>query len=216
MIIVGLLSQELSISCVVFFFLFKVQLVATRWLYLRASPSSLPQSSRWAVIWASSSAYGRAGDTPIWRRVLKRNPSGTARSPSPIDGVALPRCFRGAVVLAMSLSPRASPRRGHDLVASDLPLGIYFVLTLVCGRFAEMGLPVHEIERLGPTVLLGNVFGVITGQGEPGPRAELRWRACSSPQCGMRSSAFPHQVEGKCSWIVPESQSRLFKAMLGT
>ena len=36
----------------------------------------------------------------------------------------------------------------------------YYLMSMIVGRIrAEMGLPTHELERLGPTVMQGNVFG---------------------------------------------------------
>jgi uncharacterized membrane protein (DUF485 family) len=95
--------------------------------------------------------------------------------------------------------------------------GVYYILTLVCGRIrAEMGLPVHEIERLGPTVLLGNNYGVIHG-GKPSQRAIRDLTVASllfGIVRGMRSIAFPHQAEGfKLMERCGGSQKRLFHAM---
>ncbi|MCD6352515.1 MAG: hypothetical protein J7M26_10380, partial [Armatimonadetes bacterium] len=39
----------------------------------------------------------------------------------------------------------------------------YYMMQLIVGRIrAEMGLPTHELERLGPTVTLGNILGLRT------------------------------------------------------
>ena len=43
---------------------------------------------------------------------------------------------------------------------SGLFFAQYFLLTAIIGRLrAETGIPSHEIERLGPTVMLGNILG---------------------------------------------------------
>ena len=222
-----LIPTELSISCVVFFFLFKAQLVATRWLGYQGKPEFpfLKEQSLggYLGILIFSLWVGRQYYADLARRVLKRDPERDSQEPVSYRTAALLflGCFAALGVLAMSLGPTGR-KFGAGMIwwQAIFHWGMYFVLTLVCGRIrAEMGLPVHEIERLGPTVLLGNVFGVITG----GKVSQARVRSLTVASLffplsrGMRSIAFPHQVEGmKLMDRAGGSQSRLFKAMLGT
>ncbi|MEN6545280.1 MAG: DUF6785 family protein [Armatimonadia bacterium] len=69
----------------------------------------------------------------------------------------------------------------------------YYAMTIIVGRIrAEMGLPTHELERLGPTVTQGNILG---------PRI-LGLQNLTSLSLfmgftrGLRNIPFPHQLEG--------------------
>ncbi|MBD3175132.1 MAG: hypothetical protein GF320_08120 [Armatimonadia bacterium] len=221
-----LIPTELSISCVLFFFLFKGELIATRWLGIQGKPEFpyLKEQSLggYLGILIFSLWVGRRYYADLARRVLRRDPERDSQEPVSYRTAALLflGCFVALVVLAMSLGPRGM-KFGSGMIwwQAIFHWGMYFVLTLVCGRIrAEMGLPVHEIERLGPVVLLGNVFGVMRG----GKVSQDRVRSLTVASLffpisrGMRSIAFPHEVEGfKLQDRCGGNQSRLFKAMLG-
>lgn len=69
----------------------------------------------------------------------------------------------------------------------------YYAMTIIVGRIrAEMGLPTHELERLGPTVMQGNILG---------PRLLGVQNLTSlslffSFTRGLRNIPFPLQLEG--------------------
>jgi hypothetical protein len=68
----------------------------------------------------------------------------------------------------------------------------YYMMTLIIGRIrAEMGLPTHELERLGPTVTLGNILGV-RSLGEQNLTSLSVFFGFTR---GMRNIPFPLQLE---------------------
>lgn len=211
-IIIGfglLLPTELALSCWVFFFLFKGQLVLVRWLGLQGKPEFpfLKEQSLggYLGILVFSLWVGRAYYADMARRVLKRDPERDSREPISYRAATMLflLCLGGVVAIAVNM--------GMGLWQAAFLWVMYYVLTLVCGRIrAEMGLPVHEIERLGPTVLLGNVFGRRIA-GEQSLTVASLYFGISR---GFRSIAFPHQAEGfKLMERSGGSTRRLFYAM---
>jgi len=226
-IIIGLgllLPTELAISCVVFFFVFKGQQVGVSWLGIQGKPEFpfLKEQSLGGYLGILIFALwiGRAYYADMARRVLHKDPERDAGEPTSyrFATILFVVCFVGVVLISMSAGPAGMKLgTGMNWWQAIFHWAIYYVLTLVCGRIrAEMGLPAHEIERLGPLVLLGNTFGVMRG-GKVSESAVRSLTACSiffGITRGMRSIAFPHQVEGlqlmgRCGG----DQKRLFKAM---
>ncbi|MHB8995428.1 MAG: DUF6785 family protein [Armatimonadota bacterium] len=69
----------------------------------------------------------------------------------------------------------------------------YYAMTIIVGRIrAEMGLPTHELERLGPVVMQGNVFGPRI-LGLQNLASLSTWFGFTR---GMRNIPFPFQLEG--------------------
>jgi len=201
-----LLPTELTASCVLFFFVFKAQQVATRWLGLEAAPEFpfLKEQSLggYIGILAFSLWIGRAYVADALRRVFARGSERDAKEPLSYRSavILIVACFAVVVFLSWSAGPSgARPGSGMLLGYAVLHWGAYYLLTLVCGRLrAELGVPNHEIERLGPVVWMGNTLGVIRG----GKVSQGMVRTLTvgsvffSLTRGMRSIPFPHQVEG--------------------
>ena len=68
----------------------------------------------------------------------------------------------------------------------------YYLMSMIVGRIrAEMGLPTHELERLGPTVMQGNVLGpqILGKQNLTGLSMFFSFTR------GIRNIPLPHQFE---------------------
>ena len=69
----------------------------------------------------------------------------------------------------------------------------YYAMTIIVGRIrAEMGLPTHELERLGPVVMQGNILGPRI-LGVQNLTSLSAWFGFTR---GMRNIPFPFQLEG--------------------
>jgi hypothetical protein len=201
-----LLPTELLTSCVFFFFAFKAQQVATRWLGLEATPEFpfLKEQSLggYVGILVFSLWVGRTYYIDALRQIL-RGRSGRA-APPPMryrSAAILPAgCLAIVVFLSWSAGPEGmQPGAGMLIGYAILHWGAYYLLTVVCGRLrAELGVPNHEIERLGPVVWIGNTLGVM--RGGKVSRGMVQTLTVGSVffalTRGMRSIPFPHQVEG--------------------
>lgn len=211
-IIIGLgllIPSELAFSCFFFFWFFKLQQVGTTWLGLNTVPEFpyLKEQSLGGYLGIIVFALwiGRRYYKGLLRQVvrLRRSPD----EPVSLTGAAglFVVCFGGLVILALI--------HGMGLWPAVFHWSMYLILTLVVGRIrAEMGMPTHEIERLGPTVLLGNNFGVKL----VGERSLTVASVYFSLSRGMRSIPFPHQMEGfKLMDRAGGDQRRLFFAMGG-
>ncbi len=215
-----LLPSELAISCVVFFFFFKAQWIAKSWLGLQGPPEWPFQKEQslggYLGILLFSLWIGRSYYTAVLRAVLRRDREVEAGEPASYRGAALlfVACFVGLVVISMSAGPKGMQfGQGMGLWQAAFHWGVYYVLALICGRIrAEMGLPVHEIERLGPVVLLGNTFST-KGVGARSLTVASTFFGLSR---GMRSVALPFHNEGY--YLMERSHGssrRLYWAMAG-
>lgn len=220
-----LLPTELTLSCWLFFCLFKGQQVLVSWLGIRGDPD-FPYVKEQSLggylgILGFSLWVGRAYYASVLRRILKPDPTRDAAEPSSFRWAAVlsAACFAAVVLVVWSAGPDGmKPGAGMLLSYALLHWVIYYVNTMVCGRLrAEMGVPNHEIERLGPVVMLGNVFGVLR-RGKV-DQSVVRSLTVASPlfalSRGMRSAAFPHELEGL--WLMGRSggdRRRLYRAMI--
>ncbi len=69
----------------------------------------------------------------------------------------------------------------------------YYLMTMIVGRIrAEMGLPTHEIERLGPTVMQGNILGLNNLGAQNLTSLSLFFGFTR----GLRNIPYPHMFEG--------------------
>lgn len=215
-----LLPSELAISCVIFFFVFKFQWIAKSWLGYQGPPEWPFQKEQslggYLGILLFSLWVGRAYYMDMARRVLHKDPERDAKEPTSYRQAALlfVACFVGLVVISMSAGPEGMKfGQGMGLWQAAFHWGVYYVLALVCGRIrAEMGLPVHEIERLGPVVLLGNTFATKT----TGARSLTVASIFFGLSRGMRSVALPLHNEGY--YLMERSRGdsrRLYWAMAG-
>ena len=69
----------------------------------------------------------------------------------------------------------------------------YYFMTMIVGRIrAEMGLPTHEIERLGPTVMQGNILGADILGKQNLTSLSLFFGFTR----GLRNIPYPHMLEG--------------------
>ncbi len=211
-IIIGLgllLPTELALSCWVFFLFFKGQQIGTSWLGLTIRPE-FPYVKEQSLggylgiivfsLWAGRAYYARLARQALsWRR--------DPEEPVSFGGATTLFAVGFVGLLAFSM------HHGMGWWQSAFHWGYYMVLTLVCGRIrAEMGLPAHEIERLGPTVVLGNTFRTSL----VGARSLTVASMFFGISRGMRSIPFPHQVEGlKLMDRCGGSQRRLWYAMCG-
>jgi hypothetical protein len=187
-----LLPIELPLSCVLFYFVFKAQAIACVWLGLTHQPEfpyMKEQSFGGYVALLAFSLYaGRTHYVDVIRRAL-----GTLRRP--ID-CGEPISYRAAVLLFVAGAAYVIAEGINQRLAPWLSVAFfaqYLMMTCIVGRIrAEMGLPTHEMERLGPSVVFGNVFG----------KRLLGMQNLTSLSLffgftrGIRNVPFPHQAEG--------------------
>ena len=154
-----LLPQEMSLSLWLFYLLWKVEAILVSWLgwtNVREFPFMKEQSfgGYLAIIgfslWAAR-PYFRA----VGRRILGGgDPAMDAHEPLRYQTAFIIFAVGLAVVTIFGVEIK---------LALSVALGFfvqYYLMTMIVGRIrAEMGLPTHELERLGPTVMQGNVLG---------------------------------------------------------
>ncbi len=154
-----LLPQELSLSMWLFYLFWKAEAIFVAWLGwtdVREFPFMKEQSfgGYLAIIgfavWAAR-PYFRA----VAERILGRgDPDLDAREPVRYRTAFLIFMAGMVYVTAVGVSIKLA------WVVSVAFFVQYFVMTMIVGRIrAEMGLPTHELERLGPTVMQGNLLG---------------------------------------------------------
>lgn len=214
-----LLPSELALSCVVFFFVFKLQLIAKSWLGYQGHPEFPFQKEQslggYLGILVFSLWVGRSYYRDVLRKIIRPDRESDAREPSSYRGAAMlfVGCFVALVAVTMSAGPDGMRfGSGMGLWQAVFHWGYYYVLLLVCGRIrAEMGLPVHEIERLGPVVILGNTFPTkVVGQ-----RSLTVASMLFGLSRGMRSVAFPFQNEGYYLMARSKGDSRRLQWAMG-
>jgi len=183
-----LLPSELSLSLWVFYLFWKVEAVATTafgFTNIREFPYMKEQSfGGYLAILGFSLWAGRRTWAGVWRRILLGSSVGRGLVPRP-DEPHAPHGGRGTSPRptdddAEDDSGEALPYRASALLfvagmVAAIAIGIsirmswavaiaffvqYYIMTAIIGRIrAEMGLPTHELERLGPTVMQGNILG---------------------------------------------------------
>ena len=187
-----LLPQELSLSLWLFYLVWKVEAIFVTWLgwtTVREFPFMKEQSFGGYLallafaLWAAR-PYFRA----VWQRVLGGgDPQMDAREPLRYQTAFL--IFLAGMVYCIGVGISIK-------MAAWVSIAFfvqYYVMTMIVGRIrAEMGLPTHELERLGPTVMQGNVLGVQL----LGPRNLTALSLFFGFTRGIRNIPYPHMFEG--------------------
>jgi len=183
-----LLPAELCLSMWFFFLMWRVEMVVAAWLGF---------NQVWdAPYTVSAGGYLALNGFPLWaaRRhlwtLVARAFQSSRRDPGePLSPRAAVALFATGFVVLVWFGRTA----GLSLPVAVAFFAQYFLMTLIIGRIrAEMGLPTHELERMGPTVLQGTLLG---------PQA-LGLQNLTSLTVffgftrGMRNIPFPHQFEG--------------------
>ncbi len=154
-----LIPQDLSLSMWVFFLFWRAQAVFVAWLgwtQVRGFPFMKEQSfGGYLAILGFSLWAGRRYFRDVCRRIIGRgDPAMDADEPLRYQTAFLIFLAGFIAVTMLGVSIKLS-------VAVAVAFFLqYYVMTMIVGRIrAEMGLPTHEIERLGPTVMQGNILG---------------------------------------------------------
>ncbi len=187
-----LLPQELSLSLWFFYLFWKVEAIFCAWMGWTQTPEfPYMKEQSWGGYLALL-GFSLWAARPYFRQVMRRisgleKPAVDAEEPLRYRTSALIFLAGFLYVTAVGVSQKMSVPVSVAFFAQ------YYIMTLIIGRIrAEMGLPTHELERLGPTVMQGNVLG---------PRILGTQNLTSlsvffSFTRGMRNIPFPHQVEG--------------------
>jgi hypothetical protein len=187
-----LLPTELSLSLWAFYLFWKAQAILVAWLGwtdVREFPFMKEQSfGGYLAILGFSLWAARRHFAGVWRRILTGR-EGEDDSEEPVSYRWAAGVFAAGAVAAVMFGTyiKMSPAVAIAFFVQ------YYAMTIIVGRIrAEMGLPTHEIERLGPTVMQGNILG---------PRV-LGVQNLTSLSLffgftrGLRNIPFPHQFEG--------------------
>lgn len=187
-----LLPGELSLSLWFFYLFWKAEAIFCNWIgWLNRTPEFpyfKEQSFGGYIAMVAFSAWAaREHLSMVWRRVIGRgSPSDDAKEPLSYRSAALLFVIPFLYVVSVGVSQRMA------LWVSLAFFVQYYLMSLIVGRIrAEMGLPTHELERLGPTVMQGNVLG---------PRLLGKQNITSlsvffSFTRGIRNIPLPHQFE---------------------
>lgn len=185
-----LLPTELSLSLWVFYLFWKVEAIAAAWMgvTLPEFPYMKEQSfGGYLAILGFSLWAGRRYFGEVWTRLI----TGVRGEDDSAEALS----YRNSALLFVA-GMAAAVGIGIFIKMSPLVAILFFVqyyaMTAIVGRIrAEMGLPTHELERLGPTVMQGNILG---------PRL-LGVQNLTSLSLffgftrGIRNIPFPHQFE---------------------
>lgn len=185
-----LLPTELSLSLWFFYLFWKLEAIAAAWLgvTLPEFPYMKEQSfGGYLAILGFSLWAARRYFRDVWTRIV----SGLRGEDDSDEALS----YRHAALI-FGVSAAAAVGFGMFIKMSPLvALGFfvqYYAMTVIVGRIrAEMGLPTHELERLGPPVMQGNILG---------PRL-LGVQNLTSLSLffgftrGLRNLPFPHQLE---------------------
>jgi hypothetical protein len=185
-----LLPAELSLSLWLFYVFWKAEAIFCSWAGWTQTPD-FPYMKEQSfggylallgfALWAA-----RAHLAEVWGALSGRHPQADAGEPLRYRTALLVFLAGFAYVVAVGVSQKLSP-----WVALAF-FGQYYVMSLIVARIrAEMGLPTHELERLGPTVTLGNLLGVRT----LGPQNLTSLSVFFSFTRGLRNIPLPHQLE---------------------
>lgn len=154
-----LIPQELSLSMWVFFLLWRAEEVLVAWLGFKQAtgfPYMKEQSfGGYLAILGFSLWAGRRYFHAVARRIIGRgDPAMDADEPMRYQTAFLIFLVGFVAVTLLGISIKLSAAVAIAFFVQ------YYIMTMIVGRIrAEMGLPTHEIERLGPTVTLGNILG---------------------------------------------------------
>lgn len=202
-----LLPTELSLSLWLFYLFWKAEAILAAWLgvTLPEFPYMKEQSfGGYLAILGFSLWAARRYFADVWTRIVSgvrgEDDSQEALSYRNASLLFL-ACATGAVLVGIfiKMSPWVS-------IAFFVQ---YYAMTAIVGRIrAEMGLPTHELERLGPTVMQGNLLGprILGVQNLTSLSLFLGFTR------GLRNIPFPHQLEGL---YLAEREGASMKRMLG-
>jgi hypothetical protein len=187
-----LLPKDMSLSLWLFHLLWKGEAVFVSWLgwnQVREFPFVKEQSfGGYLAILGFSLWAARPYFAQVWRRIIGGgDPEMDEHEPLRYQHAALIFAigFGGAVLFGLSIK--------MSLLVSVGFFVQYFIMTMIVGRIrAEMGLPTHEIERLGPTVMQGNILG----QQILGTQNLTSLSVFFGFTRGLRNIPYPHMLEG--------------------
>ncbi len=187
-----LLPQDMSLSLWLFHLLWKAQSIMAAWMGMtnvREFPFQKEQSfgGYLAIIgfalWAARPYFKE-----VWKRILGGgDPNMDAREPLRYQTAFL--IFGAGFVYSVA----AGISIKMAWIVSIAFFVQYYLMTMIVGRIrAEMGLPTHELERLGPTVMQGNVLGL----NNVGLQNLTSLSLFFGFTRGLRNIPYPHMFEG--------------------
>ncbi len=187
-----LLPQDMSLSLWFFHLLWKAEAIVVAWLGwtdVREFPFMKEQSfGGYLAILGFSLWAARPYFRQVWARIIGGgDPAMDAREPMRYQTAFLifAAGFIGVVMFGLSIKMALAVALGFFIQ--------YYVMTMIVGRIrGEMGLPTHEIERLGPTVMQGNILGADI-LGKQNLTALSTFFGFTR---GLRNIPYPHMLEG--------------------
>ncbi len=185
-----LLPAELSLSLWLFYLWWKVEAIFCSWAGWTHTPE-FPYMKEQSfggyiallgfALWAARSHLA-----DVWDGIVGGGRRTDRREPLSYRAAALLFLAGFAYVVGVGISQKMAPWVAVCFFVQ------YYMMQLIVGRIrAEMGLPTHELERLGPTVTLGNVLGVRT----IGPQNLTSLSVFFGFTRGLRNIPLPHQLE---------------------
>jgi len=187
-----LLPTELSFSLWFFHLFWKSEAIACSWLGLNQTPEFPYMKEQsfggYLALLAFALVAARPYFVRVWRRIVGLA-GGAVDEGEPLRYRTAFLVFLAGFVYVVGVG---MAQKMALLVAVGFFVQ-YYIMTLIIGRIrAEMGMPTHEIERLGPTVMQGNILGLNV----LGIQNMTSLSLFFSFTRGMRNIPFPHQFEG--------------------
>jgi hypothetical protein len=183
-----LLPAELSLSLWFFFLFWRAEMIMAAWLGFQQT---------WdAPYTVSAGSYLALVGFPLW--AARHQLAGLLRRgvASGETGAGEPMSYRTAILVVLGGLTFVVWMGVANGLSFPVSLGFfvqYLVMGLIIGRIrAEMGMPTHELERMGPTV----VQGTILGPRVLGLQNLTTLSAFFGFTRGMRNIPLPHQFEG--------------------
>ncbi len=187
-----LLPAELAASLWFFYLFWKGEAIFCSWIGVLNRTPEFPffkeQSFGGYIAMIAFSVWAaRPYLMQAWRRILNKAPASVDENE--------PLSYRAAILLfaipaLYVVSVGVSQRMAFWVSAAFFVQ--YYLMSMIVGRIrAEMGLPTHELERLGPTVMQGNVLGpqILGKQNLTGLSMFFSFTR------GIRNIPLPHQFE---------------------
>ena len=187
-----LLPSELSLSLWFFYLFWKGEAIFCSWAGVLNRTPEFPyfkeQSFGGYIAMIAFSVWAaRPYMLAAWRRIIgKGSPEVDAGEPLGYRAAFLLFLIPALYVVGVGMSQRMA------LWVSGAFFVQYYLMSMIVGRIrAEMGLPTHELERLGPTVMQGNVLGprLLGKQNITGLSVFFSFTR------GIRNIPLPHQFE---------------------
>lgn len=185
-----LLPAELSLSLWLFYLFWKAEAIFCSWAGWTHTPE-FPYMKEQSfggylallgfAVWSARSHLAR-----VWDAVVGKDPHADDREPLRYR-IALLIFLAGFIyVVGVGVSQKMAVWVAVYFFVQ------YYVMQMIVARIrAEMGLPTHELERLGPTVTLGNILGARI----LGPQNLTSLSLFFSFTRGLRNIPLPHQLE---------------------